>query len=360
MTQTTVTRGATPRGRRSERSVAEPGRGARPPGPPDPPEPIDFDGLVEHWWTALAASESALRAAARMPGGHGVFPGRQPPATERAETMRSLTALGHEIHTDSRLLPWLTAPSVTNRMLGLPPAIAVCIFDLDGVLTTSADVHAAAWAETFDRFLVEQAERHHRPYIPFDRRRDYESLVAERPRRDGVRSFLTSRGITLPEGSPDDPPGTGTIHGLANRKNELLQRRLSREGVIAFAGSRSYVQAVRMAGLHSAVVSPSANTSSILERAGLESLVDASVDGDMIEADHLRPKPAPDLLVTACRLLGVEPGRAAAFETTPAGVVAARAAEVAFVVAVHRTGDGEVLRASNADVVVGDLSELFG
>ena len=331
------------------------------PAPPAAEVPeTTLDEIVERWWTALAASESAHRALQRMPGGRGLAVGTRPPASERAEVIRLLRELEHETHQHSRLLPWLERPSVTNRMLGLPPTVRVCIFDLDGVLTMSSEVHAAAWAETFDRFLLEQAHTHHRPYIPFHLRHDYDDLVAGRPRLEGVRSFLVSRGISLPEGSPDDPPDAQTAHGLANRKNELLQHHLSRDGVAAFSGSRSYVKAVRMAGLARVVVSPSANTDAILRHAGLTSLVDAQVDGATMEAEQLRPKPAPDTLLAACRLLKVEPKQAAAFETTPAGIAAARAAGVGLIVAVHRHGDGEVLRASEADVVVGDLSDLLG
>ena len=274
--------------------------------------------------------------------------------------IRLLKQLEHEQHEHSRLLPLLERPSITNRMLALPATVRVCIFELDGVLTMSAEVHAAAWAETFDRFLLEQAHLHQRPYIPFDPVHDYEDLVAGRPRLEGVRSFLVSRGISLPDGGSGDPADALTVHGLANRKNEVLQQHLRRDGVAAFSGSRSYLKAVRMAGLARVVVSPSANTDAILEHAGLTSLVDARVDGSTMEVEHLRPKPAPDTIAAACRLLGVDPQQAAAFETTPAGIAAAGAAGAGHIVAVHRHGDGDVLRASEADVVVGDLSDLLG
>jgi HAD superfamily hydrolase (TIGR01509 family) len=273
--------------------------------------------------------------------------------------IRLLQQLEHELHQHSRLLPWLVKGGVTNRMLGLPTAARACIFDLDGVLTMSGEVHAAAWAETFDRFLLEQADLHHRPYIPFDQRHDYEDLVAGRPRLEGVRSFLGSRGISLPDGEWDDAPGALTVHGLANRKNQLLQRHLRREGVAAFSGSRSFLEVVRMARLACAVVSPSANTGLFLQLAGLESLIDVQIDGSAIDAAELRRKPAPDTLVAACRRLEVEPPEAVAFETTPAGITAARAAGIGFVVAVHRHGDSDLLRASEADAVVGDLSDLL-
>jgi len=278
---------------------------------------------------------------------------------ERAEIVRSLEALGRERHEHSPLVRWLAAPAVTARMLGLPAEVTACVFDLDGVLTTSADTHVAAWSETFDRFLLEQADRHHRPFIAFDRRHDYEDFVAGRPRLDGVRVFLASRGISLPEGDPDDPPGAPTVHGLANRKNRLLQQHLAREGLAALGGSRCYLQAAGMAGLSRAVVSASANTVTFLERAGLADLVDLRVDGTTIDAEGLRPKPAPDMLLAVCRRLEIEPRRVAAFETIPAGVTAARVAGVALAVGVDRSGEAELLRASDVDLVVNDLTELL-
>jgi HAD superfamily hydrolase (TIGR01509 family) len=333
---------------------------AQPPPTAAPPPPTGLDELVEHWWKALEASESAHRAAARLPGGRGMLAGVRSPGSERAEVIRLFQQLEHELHQHSRLLPWLARAGVTNRMLGLPHGVRACLFDLDGVLTMSGEVHAAAWAETFERFLLEQADLHHRPYVAFDPRHDYDDLLAGRPRLDGVRLFLGSRGISLQDGDSDDEPGALTVHGLANRKNQLLQRRLSREGVAAFSGSRSFLEVVRMAGLACAVISPSANTGLFLKLAGLESLIDAQIDGAAIDAGQLRPKPAPDTLVAACRRLEVEPPEAVAFETTLAGIAAARAAGIGFVVAVHRHGDSDLLRASDADAVVGDLSDLLG
>jgi beta-phosphoglucomutase-like phosphatase (HAD superfamily) len=244
-------------------------------------------------------------------------------------------------------------------MLGMPADALACIFDPDGVLTTSDEIHAAAWTQVFDVFLVGHAERHHQPFIPFDPTHDYPELVAGRPRRDGIRAFLASRGISLPEGRPADGPGAETVNGLANRKNQVLQRHLSREGVAAFEGSHSYLEAARMARLRRVVVSASANTGIILERAGLGPLVGARVDGHTIAVERLRVKPAPDTLFAACRLVRVEPSRAVAFETSPAGVAAARAAGFAFVVGVARSGEADVLRASDADVVITDLGELL-
>ena len=326
---------------------------------PAAPEPVSLDDLAAQWWAALEAAGGAIRAAGRTMHPLHLAEQSRRLVAERAETIRSLEELSRERHEPSRLVRWLAAPAITPRMLGLPADVTACVFDLDGVLTTSADAHAAAWTETFDRFLLEQADRHHRPFVAFDRRHDYEELVAGKPRLEGVRDFLGSRGISLLEGDSDDPPGAPTVHGLANRKNRLLQQHLAREGVAALGGSRSYLQAARMARLSRAVVSASANTAAILDRAGLADLVDVRVDGWTIDAEGLRPKPAPDLLLAVCRRLEIEPRRAVAFETTPAGIAAARAAGVALVVGVDRSGEAELLRARDADLVVNDLTELL-
>lgn len=282
-------------------------------------------------------------------------------AREREGVAQLLDAIARERHV--RLRRPLSAPRATRRMLGLPRYAHACLFDLDGVLTPSARIHAAAWAETFDELLSRRGEHAGEGFAhlarPFDARADYFAHVHGRPRLDGVREFLASRGISLPEGEPDDPPGTATVHGLANRKNEALLRRLDREGLVAFEGSRRYLEAAGEAGLRCAVVSASANTGEILKRSGLAALIDELVDGESICRDRLRAKPLPDTLLAACRALGVPPSAAVAFETTRAGVVAARAAGVALLVAVDRTGRASPLREAGADLVVGDLAELI-
>ena len=184
-------------------------------------------------------------------------------------------------------------------------------------------------------------------------------MITGRPRLTGVRAFLASRGISLPEGNPDDPPGTDTVYGVANRKNVALQRRLDHEGVSAYAGSRSYLEAARMIGLRTAVVSASVNTAIILERAGLAELIDQRIDGTTIETERLRPKPAPDTLFAACQRLDVEPRRTAAFETTAAGIAAAREADFRLVVGIDRDGTGDTLHASDTDLFIKDLADLF-
>jgi beta-phosphoglucomutase family hydrolase len=245
------------------------------------------------------------------------------------------------------------------KRLGLPGRISACLFDLDGVLTKTAKVHAAAWKEMFDTFLHERAEETGEPFVPFDSGADYNAYVDGKPRYDGVRSFLASRGIELPEGSPDDPPAANTVYGLGNRKNELVLALLQRDGVEAYEGSVRYVQRVREAGLHTAVVSASANCKEVLEAARIENLFEVRIDGFVAERKHLRGKPAPDTFLAAAEELKVEPSNASVFEDALAGVEAGRAGKFGFVVGVDRVGQPEALLEHGADVVVSDLSELM-
>jgi beta-phosphoglucomutase-like phosphatase (HAD superfamily) len=330
------------------------------PSKPDPPDRGDLDELAAEWWEALAAEDAALRAGVLELGRQEIAARSHHLAEERAETAGLLARLGRELGIESPLVAWLGAPAVTARMLGLPTGVRACVFDLDGVLTTSPEAHAASWTQVFDAFLVEHAQRHHRPFVAFDPRHDYQEFVSGRPRREGIRAFLASRGIDLPEGSASDPPAAETVHGLANRKNELLRRYLDRSGVAAVEGSHSYLEAVRMAHLGCAVVSPSVHTGAILERAGLGQLVEARIDGKAMAAEGLEAKPAPDVLLAACRELRVEPSCSAAFEISPVGVTAARAARFAFVVGVAHPGEDALLRASDTDLVVTGLGELLG
>jgi beta-phosphoglucomutase family hydrolase len=243
--------------------------------------------------------------------------------------------------------------------LGLPESVTACLFDLDGVLTQTAKVHAAAWKQMFDAYLREWAQRTGRPFVPFDEVRDYDEYVDGKPRYDGVRSFLASRGIELPEGSPSDPPGTETVDGLGNRKNELVLKLIREQGVQPYEGSVRYVRAVREAGLPRGVVSSSANCRDVLEAAGIEDLFDQVVDGLVAEREHLEGKPAPDTYLAGARALGVEPRHAAVFEDALAGVTAGRSGGFAFVVGVDRVGQAGALRERGADVVVSDLAELL-
>ena len=245
------------------------------------------------------------------------------------------------------------------QRLGLPAGIRACLFDLDGVLTQTAKVHAAAWKEMFDAYLQNRAKRTGEPFVPFDSVADYDEYVDGKPRYDGVRSFLASRGIELPEGEPSDPPSAETVRGLGNRKNELVLALLKRDGVETYEGSVRYVHAVRDEGLHTAVVSASANCKDVLEAAGISDLFEVQIDGVVAEQRHLRGKPAPDTFLEAAKELGVGPAEATVFEDALAGVEAGRAGSFGFVVGVDRTGQREALLAHGADVVVSDLAELL-
>jgi beta-phosphoglucomutase-like phosphatase (HAD superfamily) len=328
------------------------------PHPRRRPHP-DLAALAGQSWMALETADAALRAAAHHLPPEEVAARRARLAEERRRTVGELQRLAHDEHTDNPLLHWLAAPVFTRRTLGLPDGVTACVFDLDSVLTTSARIHADAWADTFDPFLLARAERGHRAYLPFDRQRDYQNHLAGRPRLDGIRAFLASRGIALPEGHADDPPGAETVRGLAKRKHEALRHRLAEEGVAAFVGSRCYLEAARILGVHRAVVTASSHTAEMLKKARLEHLIETCVDGTTIEVEHLDPKPAPDTLLAACRRLHVDPAQVADFETSLAGISAARAGGFKLAVGVDRDGEADALLASNCDRVIADLADLF-
>lgn len=246
-----------------------------------------------------------------------------------------------------------------RAQLGLSDGIVACLFDLDGVLTKTAVVHAAAWKEMFDEYLRTRSSRTGEPFVPFDPVADYDEYVDGKPRGDGTRSFLESRGIHLPAGRPDDPPAAETIAGLGNRKNELLLRRIREQGVEPYAGSVAYLQGLRAARIPRAVVSSSTNCQDVLVASGLDGFFDARVDGLVAEAEHLHGKPAPDTFLAGARRLGVAPGQAAVFEDALAGVEAGRAGSFGWVVGVDRTGHADALREHGANVVVQDLAELL-
>jgi beta-phosphoglucomutase family hydrolase len=244
-------------------------------------------------------------------------------------------------------------------MLGLPEGITTCLFDLDGVLTQTAKVHAQAWKAMFDDFLRERAQQTGEPFHEFDRPTDYDEYVDGKPRLDGVRSFLQSRGIELPLGSPADPPEAETVHALGTRKNELVLRLIREQGVDPYEGSVRYVEAARDAGLRRAVVSSSTNCHDVLVAAGIDHLFEVVVDGVVAEREHLAGKPAPDTFLAGARMLGAQPAQAAVFEDALAGVESGRAGDFGRVVGVDRTGHAEALRRHGADVVVEDLAELL-
>ncbi len=238
---------------------------------------------------------------------------------------------------------------------GLPARIRACLFDLDGVLTSTVVLHQEAWKQTFDDFLRRRDGEAFAPFTPHD----YNAHVDGRPRADGVRGFLRSRGVDLPEGAPDDPPGDETVNAVGNRKNELLLRVIDERGVDPYPGSVRYLEVVQEAGLGIAVVTSSANGAAVLSVSGLERFVQARIDGVVIAERHLSGKPAPDSFLAGARALGVGPGGAAVFEDALSGVQAGRAGNFGFVVGVDRAQQADALRAHGADVVVGDLADLL-
>jgi beta-phosphoglucomutase family hydrolase len=243
--------------------------------------------------------------------------------------------------------------------LDLPAAITALLFDLDGVLTKTAVVHDKAWKQMFDAFLEKWADAHGEDFKPFDEDGDYNEYVDGKPRYDGVRSFLESRGIELPEGEPDDPADAETVCGLGNRKNDLVQELIDRDGVEPYEGSVRFVEAARAAGLRRAVVSSSANCQEVLEAAGIADLFEERIDGKVADEQKLKGKPAPDTYLAGAKALGVEPAAACVFEDAVSGVEAGAAGHFGHVVGVDRVHHADALRAHGADVVVDDLADLI-
>ncbi|MEV4703695.1 beta-phosphoglucomutase family hydrolase [Actinoplanes sp. NPDC049316] len=244
-------------------------------------------------------------------------------------------------------------------MLGLPPHVTACLFDLDGVLTQTALVHNAAWKQTFDAFLQDWSAQHGQPFVPFDTGADYHRYVDGRQRADGVRTFLASRSITLPEGAPDDGPDEETVNGIGNRKNLLVLQKIREGAVQVYPGSVDYLHAAKDAGLRRAVVSASANCKDVLEAAKIADLLEERVDGVTARAEQLPGKPAPDTFLYGAKLLGVPPENCAVFEDALAGVEAGRAGGFGIVIGVDRVGQADALREHGADIVVQDLAELL-
>jgi beta-phosphoglucomutase family hydrolase len=244
-------------------------------------------------------------------------------------------------------------------VLGLPGGINTCLFDLDGVLTQTAKVHAKAWKQMFDEFLKSWYDRKGEPYREFVLPDDYEQYVDGKPRRDGISSFLRSRGIDLPTGSAADSPDDETIYGLGYRKNNLVLKLIHEEGVEPYEGSVRYAERARDEGLNRAVVSSSENAKDVLKSAGILDLFEVIIDGLVATRDHLAGKPAPDTFLAGAKAFGVDPSQAAVFEDAEAGVAAGRAGHFGWVVGVDRTDHARALHAHGADVVVQDLSELL-
>ena len=233
------------------------------------------------------------------------------------------------------------------------------LFDLDGVLTDTAKVHALCWKRMFDEFLKQRADEQGEVSHPFDLNADYRRYVDGKPRYEGVRDFLASRGIELPQGDPSEPPGWETVSGLGNRKNELINEILATEGVDVYEKSVVLVRRLLGQGFRTAVVSSSKNCEAILKAADISNLFEVRVDGVVAVREHLAGKPAPDTFLRAARLLGAEPQRAVVVEDAISGVQAGRAGGFGLVIGVDRHDDAEALRAGGADIVVADLGEFL-
>ena len=246
-------------------------------------------------------------------------------------------------------------PSVTSA------SFDAVLFDLDGVLTATAKVHDAAWKKTFDAYLKERADKNNEPFKPFDADEDYSQYVDGKPRYDGVKSFLESRGIHLPYGDPSDPPEAETICGIGNRKEELVIKTLKTEGVEVYEGSVAWVKELRQNGIKTAVVSSSKNCQTVLQAGGIDGLFDVRVDGHVVEDQKLPGKPAPDTYLHAAALLDAKPARAVVVEDALSGVQSGRNGHFGLVIGVNRIGPehADALRKNGADIVVNDLKEML-
>lgn len=240
----------------------------------------------------------------------------------------------------------------------IPPSLDAVVFDTDGVVTDTASVHAAAWKRMFDGYLEGRAARTGEPFVPFDAEEEYLRHVDGRPRYDGVRTFLASRGIELPDGEPDDPPDRETVCGLGNRKNDYFLAHLRERGAEPYPSTVALVRQLQARGIRTAAISASRNMAEVLDAAGLAELFEVRVDGVIAGQEDLPGKPDPAVFLEAARRLGVEPGRAAVVEDAIAGVEAGRRGGFALVVGVDRAGHADALAAAGADVVVEDLGEL--
>jgi HAD superfamily hydrolase (TIGR01509 family) len=316
----------------------------------------NLDIVAAHWQLALDSAQRAAHLATAPPIRAHPAQSDRAYAEERVEVADALSRLSRLESVSPS--PWLLRVPVTTRMLGLAPATRACLFDLDGVLTDSAVVHALAWAEVFDPLLLRLADKTGWPFIPFDGRQDYRTWLDGKPRLEGIHAFLAGRGIRLPEGRPEDPASADTAQGLAKRKGEVLERMMQRRGISALSGARRYLEAAAHAGLPCAVVSASTTTLPMLRLAGLANLIDVRVDAEVVRTQQLRSRPAPDMLVKACAELGIPPDAAVTFTHTPAGVAAGQAAGLD-VVGVAADEDARALSGFGAERVVVGLDALL-
>lgn len=248
---------------------------------------------------------------------------------------------------------------MTHGATPTPRGFDAWLFDLDGVVTDTVPLHARAWGETFDAFLRRWSDEHGQPFAPFTER-DYADYVDGKPRLDGVRDFLASRGVTLPEGSSDDPENADTVHALGARKNAAVRDAIAAGSFDVYPTTVALVRRLRASGVRTAIVSSSRNAPAALRAAGIDDLFEVCVDGNVAAAEGLRGKPAPDAFLTAADILRVPPERAVVVEDAISGVEAGRAGRFGLVIGVARRGDTEALRSAGADVVVSDLGELAG
>jgi HAD superfamily hydrolase (TIGR01509 family) len=322
-------------------------------------EPLDFEALIGSWRRAFEAARSALQAAHHdLPSAEVASRARRL-AEERVATARLLESFAEERQTKRFLVRLVASPSEAKRLLGLPADTIACVFNVDGILVPSAAIHAEAWKITFDEFNARRIERTGVPLAAFSVDVDYPTYIHGRSTIASVHEYLFSRGVSLPYGGRDDEPGADTVNGLANRKNQALLDVLDRRGAHPFQGARLYLELLRDSAMRCAVVSGSTHMHMLLERARLTRLIDAYVDGNTARAERLRRKPAPDMLLAACRQLGATPDRTAVFETTLDGVDAGRAGKFEVVVAVDQQREAPRLEAHGADLVVTDLGELL-
>ena len=280
--------------------------------------------ISSRWQLALDAAERAVGAAQGFLPSAELVQLRRNLTRERQELRQLLTRLAETARVPA--VPWLSPVPVTTRMLGLPPTARACLFDLEGVLTDTAVLHAQSWGEVFDDLLLRLSAKTGWQFIPFDSNADYYSYLDGRPRLEGIHAFLRSRGIRLPEGRLDDPIQSDTACGLAARKGQALARVLHQRGVTALGGARRYLEAAGHAGLKRGLISASSGALPMLELAGLATLLEERIDAEVIRAEDLRSRPAPDQLLHACRRLGVDPQDAITFTHSTAGVAAGRAA----------------------------------
>jgi HAD superfamily hydrolase (TIGR01509 family) len=324
-----------------------------------PVEPIDFDALIGAWRRAFEAARRALDAARHE------FPPTELGARarlltdERVAIARLLESFAQERQMTRFLVRLVASPWEAKRLLGVPTDAVGCVFNVDGVLVPSAAIHAEAWKTTFDELNARRIEGPGVPLASFSVDVDYPTLIHGRSAIASVHEYLASRGITLPEGDRNDEPGAETVYGLVNRKQRALVELFARRGAHPYPGARLYLELLRDAGMRCAVVSGSTHMHLLLERARLTGLIDGFVDGNTAGAEHLARKPAPDMLLAACRQLGIDPERTVVFETTRDGVDAGRAGRFEMVVAVDRHGEALELEAHGADLVVTDLGELL-